>query len=526
MNKESKYTKVFNSDDLTVVKYKSLMELATSIRDYKNTMSSDVCGDLMYYLNMTKYDFITLMTSKYKGGLSSNFYKQAITHVYTCYQNKFEAIQHKLSFQLVTYEGIEYYKKNVKNKNKGDFKNFKFKKTKNDLTTCLTFLSKYGDEDTLNYVSAKIISSTGDKLKYYQNISDKINKFGFKRLYNLALQKRDRIISKYNEKPVKFEKLTFSGRCRKKLIVDYNKNYNSSIKAFITLSWIERNETLDIPVKYSKNYHGSMKDFANKSNDYEYTITFNEKAKQVNVNICIDGVRELPDKKTSFIGIDVNEKHNLFSLSDGTIYDYERKLVNDYAKLCAQIDLNKKEDINYVVGRRKQYKLDKLSEKMLKSNQELISTMCKDLKQKGFDHIVMEDLDNGFGRSFYKDKNNSDINYNRIIKFLKLSSLKNEVEHIAVKYGIALSTVQAEYTSKMCPACGCIDDDNRKNQEDFICVDCSHKDNADHNAAENIKNRVTSTVLRDKLLKQVDNDVYKPLNLKRYEVKEILLSCR
>ena len=33
------------------------------------------------------------------------------------------------------------------------------------------------------------------------------------------------------------------------------------------------------------------------------------------------------------VGIDVNCKHNLFSLSDETTYDYNRKLVNDFCKL-------------------------------------------------------------------------------------------------------------------------------------------------------------------------------------------------
>jgi len=138
----------------------------------------------------------------------------------------------------------------------------------------------------------------------------------------------------------------------------------------------------------------------------------------------------------------------------------------------------------------------------------------------------MEDLDNGFGRCFVKDADNSDINYNRKVKFLGLSSLKQEVERIARKYGIAVSTVQASYTSKMCPICGCIDDENRTNQETFDCVECGHKDNADVNAAVNIRNRVLVTVLREQLLKQLGNGAYEPRRLKREKVKEVLLSFR
>ena len=102
------------------------------------------------------------------------------------------------------------------------------------------------------------------------------------------------------------------------------------------------------------------------------------------------------------------------------------------------------------------------------------------------------------------------------------------MEHIARNYDISVSTVHASYTSKMCPICGCIEDENRKSQETFECIECGHKDNADHNASINIKNRVSSTVLRRKLLKlnKLDNGSYEPKLMKRDKVKEVLLSFR
>ena len=153
-----------------------------------------------------------------------------------------------------------------------------------------------------------------------------------------------------------------------------------------------------------------------------------------------------------------------------------------------------------------------MKSKVVKSEQQLIAKMCKTLQSQGVGHIVMEDLDNSFGRCYVKDKDNEDINYNRKVKFLGLSSLKKEIEHIARKYVIAVSTVQASYTSKMCLICGCIEDGNRPNQETFECIECGHKDNADFNAAKNIRNRVLVTVLRDKLLKQLDNGAFEPKN--------------
>lgn len=269
-----------------------------------------------------------------------------------------------------------------------------------------------------------------------------------------------------------------------------------------------------------------MKDYKKKNNDYEYTITLNEKKHQVNIHLCKDGERYIPQANGNTVGIDVNCKHNLFSLSDETTYDYDRKLVNDFCKLSLEIDKLKEKNKEYKVGKRKQQKLDTLKSKMIKSEQQLIADMCKTLQSQGVGHIVMEDLDNGFGKCYVKDKDNEDINYNRKVNFLGLSNLKQEVEHIARKYDIAVSTVQASYTSKMCPICGCIEDENRPNQETFECIECGHKDNADFNAAKNIRNRVLVTVLRESLLKQLGNGAFEPKKLKREKVKEVLLSFR
>jgi len=72
----------------------------------------------------------------------------------------------------------------------------------------------------------------------------------------------------------------------------------------------------------------------------------------------------------------------------------------------------------------------------------------------------------------------------------------------------------------MCSQCKCIDDDNRKTQEKFECVSCGYKNNADVNAALNIRNRVVETVFLY-LLKQDEHlKTYSPHKLKRGEIKK------
>ena len=393
------------------------------------------------------------------------------------------------------------------------------------LSICLSYLARYGNENTVEYIQSQVSACDEKKKEYYQSILACITKFGFARLMALAMQKRTHAIAKYSTRPIGFKSLTFSGRSRKKKILDWNKNYNSEINAFVSLSGFSR-KSMDIPVRFAKDYHGSMRDYFKANPDYEYIIVFNERKKSVSVNLCKDGERFLPEAGDNLIGIDVNCKHNLFSLSNETTYDYDRQLVKDYCKLALEVDDRKKSDKEYRPGKRTQWKLSTLKRKMIKSEQNLIASMCKQLAAEGWNHIVMEDLDNGFGKCYVGDKDNEDINYNRKVKFLGLSSLKNEVEHIARNYGIALSTVQASYTSKMCPVCGCIEDENRPEQETFCCVECGHSANADFNAAVNIRDRVLVTVLREPLLKQLDNGAYEPKKLKREKVKEVLLSYR
>ena len=521
---QSKYTKIFNSKDITRLKYNELYAFAVLIRNHKNTVSEYVNDHLFHYLEYNKFTFQKEMRLLYKDVMPSSFDAQLYTQIFTCYQNKFDAIQRKLKFEASVFKDFEFYKCDTKNHKKGDFKKVLVDRKQTPLSNCLTYLARYGNENTIDYINSNISSCDEKKREFYNNILRCCNKFGFNRLYNLALSKRQRIIKHYSEYPIEFKSLTFSGRSRKKCIIDYNKKFGSKINSFITLSGFGR-KSFHIPVSFNKDYHGNMNDYRKSDPSYEYTLAFDEKHKQVKVHLCKDGERYIPQAGNNIVGIDVNCKHNLLSLSTETTYDYNRKLVNDFCKLSIEID-KLKQNKEYKVGKRKQYKLDTLKVKMVKSEQQLIAGMCKTLQSQGINHIVMEDLDNGFGKCYIKDKVNGDINYNRKVKFLGLSSLKQEVEHIARKYDIAVSTVQASYTSKMCPVCGCIDDENRPSQEVFECIECGHKDNADFNAAKNIRNRVFVTVLRESLLKQLDNGAFEPKKLKRERVKEVLLSFR
>lgn len=522
---QSHYTKEFKSNDLTHLKYNELKSFAEALRDHRNSVSEYVNSNLMFFLDMSKFVFIREMRARFKDIVPSSFDTQLYSLVYTAYANKFEAVAKRLRFEKITYEVCEFYKRDTKKGRKGDFKRVVVSKEATGLSRTLTWLARYGSKGSVEYMKSVLSTCDGKKQAFYEMMLGVCERFTLARLLRLAMQRGERVIRKYSENPIEFKSLTFGGRSRKGDIIAYNSRFGSVINAFVSLSGLGR-KSFDIPVKFSKDWHGNMRDYRKKNPDYEYLVIFDEKHREVSVLIAKPGMRYIPEAGDNVVGVDVNVKHNLLSLSNGMTVDYDRKLVADYCRFALEIDRLKERDKDYHIGRRRQIKMDTLKRKMVKSEQESIAVLCKSLQAQGVNHIVMEDLDNGFGKCYVKDKDNVDINYNRKVKFLGLSSLKQEVEHIARKYDIAVSTVQASYTSKMCPKCGCIEDENRPNQETFECIECGHKDNADFNAAKNIRNRVLVTVLRESLLKQLDNGAFEPRKLKREKVKEVLLSFR
>ena len=527
---DSKYAKVFYSDMLTRSKYDELYAFAVKLRDFRNEVSRLVNSNLLYYLDFTKFDFITEMRKHFLNRVSSCFDKQAYDQVFKDYQNKFNAILKNIEFKKLEFKGFELYKRNSKNHKKGNLKSIITEISQTNLTLCLSYLSRYGKESTLEYLKQKVeeLNNTTDKKEIkrrelYQNILDKCAKYGFDRLFRLALSRRNRIIKDYSEHPIEYKSLTFSGRTQKKVIVEFNHNYNSEINAFFNLSGFST-ANFYIPVKYAKYYHGRIKSYKKNNHQYEYLIKFDEYKKQVSIIYVKDGERYIPEAKDEIIGIDVNSKHNLLSLSNGETYDFDRKLLEDFCELSLHVDNLKSKNKNYEIGKRKQRKLDTLKNKIIKYEENLIANVCKHLSEEGYHQVVMENLNNSFGKCFVTDEH--DVNYNRRVKFLGLSSIKDKFVHIGRKYDVAVSLVHPHYTSKQCPICGCIDDDNRKTQEAFRCVQCGHEANADINAAQNIRDRVGITVLCSKLLKRNDNGSFLPKPLKRGKVKDVLLSCR
>ena len=527
MKVNSRYSRSFYSDGLSDTKYREIHALAISIRDAKNKISGIVNQNLFYYLDMSKYQFQAEMLPLVKNRISSNFVKQLLNDVYVAYQNKFKNIKHRLKFQHIKEYSFTYYKRNGKTKSgriykAGDFKGISIKHDETPLSMTLTYLARHGYFGIVDYLLEKFVNETNQKKEsFYATLLDTIHKFGFTRLFALALSKRNRIIKYYSEHPIEFKSLSFRGRSRlRDDIISLNNNKKSTINSFANISWYTNTrKVMIIPMKYAKDFYGELKRYTN-GTDTSYTVCLEEN-NQIRMILYYEDEREYPEACGRIVGIDVNSKHNLLQCSNGYEIDFDRELVETLSNELQKIDRLKKNK-NYVIGKRRQHKIDHLNRELQSKIREDIASLCKRLKKHCYHHAVFEDLDNQFGSTFAKDEN--DLNYNRRLRILHLGDLKDEFEHIARKYGIAVSLVQSFYTSQTCPHCGCVDKENRKSQEHFECIECGYKSNADLNASRNIKQRVVSTVLRDELLKKnsINTSAYIPSVNSKEKTKEVL----
>ncbi|RYL94548.1 RNA-guided endonuclease TnpB family protein [Sporolactobacillus sp. THM19-2] len=118
---------------------------------------------------------------------------------------------------------------------------------------------------------------------------------------------------------------------------------------------------------------------------------------------------------------------------------------------------------------------------------EAVNQLFEEVRQ---DHLVLvlEDLElTNFDRGKKANKRNS--SWIRGQLFQKITERLNW-------YGMPYVTVDPAYTSQMCHACGHLDKTSRSGKS-FVCTVCGHSDDADHNAALNIKDRADDAEIKE-----------------------------
>src|SRR5574344_1435296 len=167
MIKESKYTKSFVSNDIDLFKYNKIKDIATDLLMYKNEISSFVHDNILFYMKMSKFDFITHFTNYYKSinvNINSQFEQELFIDVYTMYRNRQDIILNNVKFKRP--KRTIYYK------------------PENNYSTAflsaVNYMVKMIDEnkpleDNLTFLTYKI-----SNFKKPNNIQTHFNKFGFR----------------------------------------------------------------------------------------------------------------------------------------------------------------------------------------------------------------------------------------------------------------------------------------------------------------------------------------------------------
>ena len=102
--------------------------------------------------------------------------------------------------------------------------------------------------------------------------------------------------------------------------------------------------------------------------------------------------------------------------------------------------------------------------------------------------VVLEDID----IVEYDNDKKTNQKYSMWIRGKLMKKLEEQLNWAGISY----KKVDPAYTSKVCPNCNYLHDDNR-NGKTFVCNVCGHKDDADRNAGINIKRRAFDEEIKE-----------------------------
>lgn len=479
----------FYSYKLNWDKFNIIRDYTQLIQDSKNYLSEYVKNNLLLDLFYNKYssiDFITLTKNLNVYNIGSSFYQQVQKEVYTRYITQISNIEYK-------------------------------NKLNSELSTTVQYLVKVykGDKASIiNYLTK------GNKSHYIKVLS-KINKYGM-RLWNLVENIQRRLLNKF--KLITFKTLCFNG-INQLTISKYNfieKATDMTLtNTIINLNIPGIKLPIAIPTQFNESYHKNLnyKQSLCGPNNCQSQTSYQCKIVNDRVKITItrdENIKSFTNEEDKYLGVDVNIKHNLFSLSDANFILYDKWLINKYYRLEKHLtkkQSNKSTEVDKSYSKATIKRINKMN-RISKSYNDLKSReLINYCLNNNYNHIVMEDLDLNKSKSWYSYEYK--LKYNNMIKTLHLNDYKNTIKRIGNKFNITVSFTNPEYTSQTCSKCGYISKSNRKLQETFSCIKCQYTLNADYNSAINIQRRVSDPYLRD-ILHDVETDVCKHYVGKKY----------
>ena len=561
-NKEVK-AKFFYSLSLNKYKYDSLVAYAELVKDVRNFASEYIYNndDLKIGILLNTYSAMNLQgelkkyRKQFKGilgtdeqiDISATTFQNCCKEVHIRYQ---VYLQNELTKKLENYNSIRKYL------------SFLIKYYKGDLIDLTNLISKEKIKTFFNEETKK--EEFTEKAVFYQNLEKFLftkTRYSTNKILKMVENLRQKLIK--NIALINFKSLTFQDM--NVLSINHKKGNTGNIidileensnKAIIKINLAGYKQII-IPTKFSEKYHGNLDCYNGKpykmnnngsmGKRVTYTIKF-LKDRKVKIILFQEVEKSnyiYDDSKNNILGVDVNTSSNLFSLSNGAQIPYDEKIINQAAKLNKTIShkqTNKSaseknvDEVNKVYSKKIQRRIDKMVRRAEYYQNYKSHELIEYMKNNNFNYLVMEDLDIKSSKTKTKKNTNGiKLNYNNVAKTLRINNLKNVLERLCKKENFNFAKVNPAYTSQVCPVCGNIDKKSR-NHRTFLCTNCHHSDDADINAAKNIKNRITNPMLKLNLIR-FDNDkqihigskhknksfyeeVYKNMNIsKPYKIK-------
>lgn len=525
-------SKFFYSVSLNKNKYDSLVAYAELAKDVRNFISEYIHNDddLKIGILLNTYNTMNLQgelrdyRKQFKGilGTDEQFDISASTYCHCC--NEVHAryktyLQNELTKKLENYNSIRKYLSFLIKYYRGNL---------NDLTNLIsqekikTFLNKETNKE--EFTQKAIFYQDLEKF-LFSKAKYSVNKI-LKMVENLR-QKLIKNITLINFKSLTFQDMNILSINLKKgktgNIIDILEENSNKVIVKINLAGYKQ---IIIPTKFSKKYHGNLDCYNGepyKMNSYgsmgkrvTYTIKFlkNRKVKIILFQEAEKLNYTYDDNRNNVLGVDVNTASNLFSLSNGVQIPYDEKIVNQAAKLNRTISYKQSnksvsekniDEVNKVYSKKIQRRIDKMVRRAEYYQNYKSHELIKYMKNNNFNYLVMEDLNIKSSKTkTKKNANGIKINYNDVAQILRINNLKNVLERLCKKENFNFAKVNPAYTSQACSVCGNIDKKNR-NHRMFLCTNCHHSNDADINAAKNIKNRIANPMLKLNLIR-FDNE--------------------
>lgn len=520
--------KFFYSVSLNKNKYDSLVAYAELAKDVRNFVSEYIYNndnlkigillntytdiDLKIELKDYRKQFKGILGTNEQIDISATTFQNCCKEVYIRYQ---AYLQNELTKKLENYNSIRKYL------------SFLIKYYKGDLNELISLISQEKIKTFLNKETDK--EEFTEKAIFYQDLEKFLfgkTRYNVNKILKMVENLRQRLIK--NITLINFKSLTFQDM--NVLSINHKKGNTGNIvdileensnKAIIKIN-LAGYKQVAIPTKFSKKYHGDLNNYNGKpykmnnngsmGKRVTYTIKF-LKDRKVKIILFQEAEKQnyaYDNSKNNVLGVDVNTSSNLFSLSNGVQIKYDEKIINQAAKLNKTISYkqtNKSvseknvDEVNKVYSKKIRRRIDKMVRRAEYYQNYKSHELIEYMKNNNFDYLVMEDLEIKSSKTkTKKNANGTKINYNDVAQTLRINNLKNVLERLCKKENFNFAKVNPAYTSQVCPVCGNIDKKSR-NHRMFLCTNCHHSDDADINAAKNIKNRIINPMLKLNLIR-------------------------